>query len=175
MKVAEQWYPYIKPGNWPDCDMIPLGRISIRGERGKDRMTRLTQDEQYSLMSFFMIFRSPLMFGGDLPSLDKFTTALLTNKAALKMHREGSQVRELYQKDGRLAVTSVNSRTGERYLALFNISDSIKPLTVSVKLSDLGLKTATLTNIWTGEKQGQVSSVVQVTLAPHACKLYSLQ
>ncbi|SEA07048.1 Alpha galactosidase A [Arachidicoccus rhizosphaerae] len=175
MKVAEQWYPYIKPGNWPDCDMIPLGRISIRGERGADRMTRLTKDEQYSLMSFFLIFRSPLMFGGDLPSLDTFTSGLLTNKAALKMHKEGTQVKELYQKDGRLAVTSINSKTGERYLALFNISDSVKPLTLSVSLADLGLKKATLTNIWTGRKEGKIIKTIQVSLAPHACKLYSLQ
>ena len=84
MKVSEDWYPYIAPGTWPDCDMIPLGRISIRGERGEDRMTRLTKDEQYTLMSFFTIFRSPLMFGGDLPSNDPFTLSLLTNKEVLK-------------------------------------------------------------------------------------------
>jgi len=47
LNVAQGWYPYIAPGTWPDCDMIPLGRISIRGERGQDRMTRLTKDEQY--------------------------------------------------------------------------------------------------------------------------------
>ncbi len=60
MDVAQKWYPYIAPGTWPDCDMIPLGRISIRGERGKDRMTRLTKDEQYTLITFFNIFKSPL-------------------------------------------------------------------------------------------------------------------
>ena len=29
-------------------DMIPLGRISILGERGEDQLTRLTRDEQYT-------------------------------------------------------------------------------------------------------------------------------
>jgi len=175
MKVAEQWYPYIQPGTWPDCDMIPLGRIAIRGERGTDRMTRLTRDEQYSLMSFFLIFRSPLMFGGDLPSLDSFTRGLLTNKAALAMHRNGTKVRQLFQKDGRLAVTSVNARTGEHYLALFNISDSTSPITVTVPLAALGLKTASLTDIWSGKKEGRSHGTVSAVLAAHACKLYSLK
>ncbi|MDR0765514.1 MAG: glycoside hydrolase family 27 protein, partial [Odoribacteraceae bacterium] len=69
MEVARSWTPFISPA-WPDCDMIPLGRISIRGERGEDRASRLSRDEQRSLMTFFSIFRSPLMFGGDLPSND---------------------------------------------------------------------------------------------------------
>lgn len=171
MKVAEQWYPYIRPGTWPDCDMIPLGRIAIRGERGADRMSRLTKEEQYSLMSFFLIFRSPLMFGGDLPSLDSFTRSLLTNKAALEMHRNGTQVRQLFQKDGKLAVTSVNRKTGEHYLALFNISDTASPLTVSVPLSELGMTAAILTDIWSGKKEGEVHDSISITLAPHACKL----
>ena len=58
-EVCQKWVPYIRPGTWPDCDMIPLGRLSIRGEVGKDRMTRLTKDEQYTLMTLFTIFRSP--------------------------------------------------------------------------------------------------------------------
>jgi len=43
LDVSQDWYPYIAPGTWPDCDMIPLGHIAIRGERGKPRMTRLTR------------------------------------------------------------------------------------------------------------------------------------
>ena len=92
MKISEKWYDYIEP-TWRDCDMIPLGRISIRGERGADRMSRLTKDEQYTLMNLFTIFKSPLMFGGDLPSNDAFTLSLLTNKNVLKMHRDIKKIK----------------------------------------------------------------------------------
>lgn len=44
--VCAKWAPYIAPGTWPDSDMLPLGRISIRGERGEERWTRFTPDEQ---------------------------------------------------------------------------------------------------------------------------------
>ena len=176
MKVAENWYSYIKPGTCPDCDMIPLGRISIRGERGKDRQSRLTQDEQYSLMTFFTIFRSPLMFGGDMPSLDPFTQSLLTNKAVLKMHKESIDVKQLFQKDGKVAVTSYNPKTKERYLALFNLSDSKEPMDVSVSLSELGLtKTSKITNMWTGKAIGKFEKTISVPLAAHASGLYLIK
>ena len=124
LDVAEDWYPHISPGTWPDCDMIPLGRISIRGERGADRMTRLTEDEQYTLMSLFTIFRSPLFFGGDLPSNDEFTLSLLTNEAVLKMHAESDEVRQLYKTEKTVAITSNSTTSEDKYLALFNISDT---------------------------------------------------
>lgn len=175
MKVAEQWYPYIQTGTWPDCDMIPLGRISLRGERGPDRRSRLTKDEQYSLMTFFTIFRSPLMFGGDMPSLDSFTTSLLTNKAVLKMHRESSGVKQLFQDDGKVAITSFNKKTGEHYLALFNVSDSDNPQEVSVPLSGIGIKKADVTDMWTGRSLGKAKDNISVVLKQHSCKLYSLK
>ncbi len=43
--------PYIAPGTWPDADMLPLGKISIRGERGEERWTNFTRDEQYTMMN----------------------------------------------------------------------------------------------------------------------------
>jgi len=176
MEVSQKWYPYIAPGTWPDCDMIPLGRISVRGERGEDRMTRLTKDEQYLLMNFFTIFKSPLMFGGDLPSNDAFTLSLLTNDEVLKMHREGTGVRQLFQKDGKIAVTSKNEKDGSVYLALFNVSDA--ETEVSVPLTDIGLTAkAKITDMWTGKtnpETGAATANVSAKLKPHASVLYKL-
>lgn len=159
MEVALDWYPWIGNGTWPDCDMIPLGRISIRGERGKDRQTRLTADEQLTLMTFFAIFRSPLMFGGDLPSLDPFTLSLLTNREVLRMHREGTDVKQLYRDGDVVAVTSVNSLTGEHYLAVFNLGET---------QADVKIPTSSARDLWTGER---VKSR-RITLRPHACRLF---
>jgi hypothetical protein len=175
MQVAQDWYPYISP-TWPDCDMIPLGRISIRGERGESRMTRLTPDEQTSLMTFFTIFRSPLMFGGDLPSNDKFTLSLLTNAEILEMHRESTDVSQLFQKDGKVAVTSRNGVNGNRYLAVFNTSDNPQPLEIQVSLKDLGVTgKCKLTNMWTGEVMKVDNQLFSVTLRPHASGLYMIK
>lgn len=174
IKVCEQWYPYISPGTWPDCDMIPLGRISIRGERGEDRMTRLSKDEQYSLMTLFTIFKSPLMFGGDLPSNDEFTLSLLTNKEVLHMHSESTDVKQLFQDENKVAITSKNPNTGETYLALFNISDEAEPQEISVPLNEADINFA-VTNLWTGETVGTFSNTFSQTLNAHASGLYKLE
>jgi hypothetical protein len=172
LDVAQGWYPYIKPGTWPDCDMIPLGRISIRGERGEERMTRLTKEEQYTLMTLFAIFRSPLMFGGDLPSNDEFTLSLLTNEEVLRMHRASTDVFQLLQDETKVAIASRHSETGEVYLALINKSDD-NPTEISVKLKDLGLNgDVKAMNMWTGERLGAVSGDFVQTLPPHASGLY---
>lgn len=175
IKTASDWYPYIGEGTWPDCDMIPLGRISIRGERGEDRMTRLTKEEQYSLMTFFTIFKSPLFFGGDLPSNDEFTLSLLTNKAVLAMHHNATNVKELAYDGKELAVTSKNPETGETYLAVFNLEDN-DPKTITVSLESLGLsKGVKATDLWQGTAVTVEGDVVKVTLAPHASQLLSLK
>lgn len=174
LNVAQNWYPYIAPGTWPDCDMIPLGRISIRGERGADRMTRLTRNEQYSLMTLFTIFRSPLMFGGDLPSNDDFTLSLLTCKPVLEMHRNSTQVKQLFQQDKTVAITSRHVKNKSVYLALFNINDNMDK-EVKVDLKDLGITgSCKVENLWTGEDMGTASETFGQTLKPHASGLYRL-
>jgi alpha-galactosidase len=176
IKVAQPWAPFIKPGTWPDCDMIPLGRISIRGERGGDRLSRLTKDEQQVLMTFFTIFRSPLMFGGDMPSLDPFTTSLLTNKAVLKMHAESTDVKFLFHDGEKVGVTSRNAKTGQRYVALFNLSDQTDQREVSVKLSDLGIKKLSeVTDLWAGKQVVNDGKQITVELKPHSCILYEVK
>jgi len=168
--VAQGWYPYIGDGTWPDCDMLPLGRISIRGERGHDRSTRLTPDEQRSMMTFWCIFRSPLMFGGDLPSLDEATKSLITNREVLEAHQKGSNVRQVLQDENHLVVASDNGKL--HYLAVFNKSEETQEF--SVPLEKLGLKKAKAKDLWTGEESKLRDNVV-VTLDPHACVLLSLK
>lgn len=65
---CNEWSPYVSEGCYPDCDMLPLGHISIIGcEHGVgDRMCRLSQDEQKTMMSLWCIFRSPLMLGAEM-------------------------------------------------------------------------------------------------------------
>lgn len=176
MEICQRWYPYIAPGTWPDCDMIPLGRISIRGERGNDRMTRLTRDEQYSLMTLFTIFRSPLFFGGDLPSNDAFTLSLLTNTEVMKMHRESTAVRQLFQQDGKVAIASENAVTAEVYLAIFNMRNESDPVDISINAIDLGINGPfSAFDMWSGKDAGKYIKNLSVTLRPHSCILYKLK
>lgn len=121
--VCPRWIPWRIPGAWPDADMLPLGHIGIRAERGDDRMSAFTRDEQQTLMTLFSIFRSPLMFGGHLPDNDEYTLSLITNKEVLEVHRNSTGNREWFNANGIVAWMADEPQTGDKYLALFNIQD----------------------------------------------------
>jgi alpha-galactosidase len=119
---ADEWTPHRGDGRWPDNDMLPLGRIGIRGHVGTDRMSNLTQDEQRSLMSLWSISRSPLMFGGDLPSNDAFTLSLLTNPEVIAVDQNSSNNRQLFRTNDKVAWVA-DAPGGGKYLAVFNLND----------------------------------------------------
>jgi hypothetical protein len=50
------WASHTTVNSYPDADMLALGRIGIRAERGDDRQTRFTKDEQVTLMTLWSIF-----------------------------------------------------------------------------------------------------------------------
>lgn len=52
-------------------------------------MTLFTKAEQRSLMTLWSVFRSPLMFGGDLRYLGEWTLSLLTDPYLTDVHQEG--------------------------------------------------------------------------------------
>jgi alpha-galactosidase len=122
---CESWYPYIGKGHWPDADMLPLGRIGIRAERGDERMSGFTRDEQYTVMTLFTIFRSPLMFGGDLPSNDEFTLSLITNSEVLRVNQTSENNRPLFRRGDLIGWTADDPASGDKYLALFNATDQL--------------------------------------------------
>ena len=95
--------------------MLPLGKIGLRAERGVPRMTGFTKDEQYTLMSLFAIFGSPLMFGGDLPSNDEFTLGLITNKDVLEVNQHSINKNSFSEKMTLIAWTADDPKTGDKY------------------------------------------------------------
>jgi hypothetical protein len=137
-KRCADWAPYIGAGHFPDADMLPLGRLSIRGERGGDRMTGFTQTEQYTLMNLWAMFRSPLMFGGDLPSNDEFTLSLLTNDEVLEVTKNSANNKQLKEESGLIVWTADVPETNDKYVAFFNTNDSIAS-DITVTLTELGV------------------------------------
>jgi alpha-galactosidase len=148
--LFEKWIPYMSPGHWPDGDMLPLGRIGIRAERGDNRMGMLTEDEQYTLMSLFLICRSPLMFGGNLPDNDEFTLNLITNEEALAVLNKSKNNRLLFRDGVKIVWTADDVDSHDKYLALFYTSEQ-KPI-----IENLALWNSKLVTYKTGEQSIKV-------------------
>ena len=90
-----RWAPFQTAGHWADADMIPFGHIGLRAERGDDRQSRLTLDEQKTLLALWCMGRSPLMVGGDLPTSNDDAIALLANPALREVTAGSTNNREL--------------------------------------------------------------------------------
>jgi len=118
---CEKWQYVIGDGCWPDCDMLPLGKVG----RGfcAERTTNFTQDEQQTMFALWCLFRSPLMLGAELPQLDDRTLELITNRGLLDLQNDGMRPRQVC-KDERHAVWLTDSEEdGSLYVALFNFED----------------------------------------------------
>jgi alpha-galactosidase len=126
--LFEKWAPHMRPGHWPDGDMLPLGRIGIRAEQGDPRMAGFTRDEQTTLMSLFVICRSPLMFGGNLPDNDQFTLDLITNREVLAVLQRSRNNKLLFDDGEKLAWVADDSGSGDKYVAVFHVDR--KPIVV---------------------------------------------
>lgn len=136
---AEEWASISRPGNWPDCDMLPLGHIGIRSVDGPggNRQTRFTHAEQRTMMSLWSLMQSPLIMGGELTDLDDWTKSLLTNSTLLKMDNSISEKFELTRTDQMIVWYARSDRYV--YYGIFNISS--KPIMVSqVQLEQIGIE-----------------------------------
>jgi hypothetical protein len=155
--------------------MLPLGKIGLRAERGEPRWSGFTKDEQYTLMTLFSIFRSPLMFGGDLPSNDEFTLSLISNKDVLNVNQNSANGKQLFRENDLIAWTADDPKTGDKYLALFNAADTIRAVEITVKFEQLGLAgNHTVKDLWTGEKLGKFTDSFSRTISRHGAGLYRI-
>ncbi|MGV4988402.1 hypothetical protein ACVB8X_34870 [Streptomyces sp. NRAIS4] len=135
-----RWAPWQGEGGWADADMLPLGRIGIRAERGEDRLSRLTRPEQISLLTLSLISRSPLMVGGDLPSSPPETVGLLTNGEALAVLLHSTGNREVLREGDLVLWTARDTDGRTRYAAVFSLADG--PRRYEIPLGSLGARPA---------------------------------
>lgn len=184
---AQQMQPYIAYPNgryglpsWPDLDMLPLGWLGVEGaNEPPSRWCNLTQDEQQSLMSLWTIFRSPLMYGGDLQHPDPYSLGLLTNEEALAITDNSTNTDFIVSGPGLAMWRSDDSdwqRSGVSYFSVHNIGDSqLAGLTLSTRQlrGQQGGTSCTLRDIW-ARQDVQSGSTLTVTLRPHQSGLYSL-
>lgn len=168
---CETWQGRPKPGCWPDCDMLPLGRIGVRCSH-PDRMTNFTRDEQLTMMTLWTIFRSPLMFGGEMRDNDEWTLSLLTNRDVLDMHQHSFGARQVSRSEGQV-IWAAEGPQGERYAALFNTGEEAAE--VSVSLAELGISgSADARNLWTGEERRELGGTLDSAVPPHGAALFRL-
>lgn len=169
---CELWQNHVSQGCFPDCDMLPLGYLG-KGF-GHERTTKFTRDEQRTMMTLWCLFGSPLMLGAELTKLDEWTLSLLTNREVLKTLPPVCRPWQICLDDSRAVWKACNAETGERYVALFNLSDEKSVVSVEIGETDFA-SGEELKELWTGEKkQVPADGLLAAELPAHGCALYGI-
>jgi alpha-galactosidase len=171
--LCEKWYPYVKDDSFPDCDILPLGKLCIdgsyMGDMGRD--SGFTKEEQKTMMTLWAVFRSPLFFGGELRLTDDYTLSLVTNPEVINVNQNSEKPLFVYNKGG-IAVwqTKIENCTA---VAVFNLSDEENRH--KLKLSDLGIENVrAVRDLWARKDIPKCENDVAVSLKPHSSEFFEI-
>jgi alpha-galactosidase len=171
--VIANWSKYVKAGNWPDADMLPLGHLGPVPGDGQERDTRLTHDEQRTMVTLWAIARSPLFLGANLTELDDWTAGLATNAEVVAMNQRGHEQRLAGQDEDLIAWTSKGDG-GKEYLALFNIGDSAARILVPLARYGFTADRYSARDVWEKKDLGKIAKA-SGTIPPHGVLLLELR
>ncbi len=173
-EILAQWAPHTGPGNWPDADMLQIGAIAKRGPVGKPRRSAFSAVEAKTHISLWSIFRSPLMMGGHLPENGSLETELMTNEEIIDINQSSKNSRQVFRKDEMVCWASESLDGSSINVALFNLNDVEKPITVT--LSELGLKgTFSIRDAWKKSDIGKSNKELNYSIPPHASMMLRLK
>ena len=162
----DRWAGFREPGNWPDADMLVVGKV---GWGPKTHWTKLTPDEQFTHISLWAMMASPLLIGCDMAELDDFTISLLCNREIIDINQDelGLQAVRIYGNETYATYLKPLS-DGSVAIAMFNLSD--KPQKIGFIPKSLKLVTTQIVrDVW---RQKDIAEVKinerwETEVAPH--------
>ncbi len=178
-----KWAPYVKPGAWPDPDMLPEGYLGPHPGWGDPRQSRYSHEEQRSEFTLWAISRSPLIIGANLTKLDDFTRSLMTNEEVLDLNQNAIESGPgiLPMRNGktdtfpeRFWYAHTGGVHGKYYLAVFNIEDHPTSSTLPWQIFHLSDKPHAVYDVW-NQKHRLKARALKVDLPPHGCALFRVE
>jgi hypothetical protein len=172
--LLNAWSPFIGEGHWPDADMLPIGKLSLDDRpHGKERMSNFTEAEHYTLLSLWSIAKSPLMMGGDLLTTPESTMKFLKNSEVIYVNQHSVDNRQVIKNEGQAIWIAKDPKNGDRFIALFNLSDKAKE--VKFKLEDEGLRgDYVIRDLWEKKNMGTINTVLKANVESHGGKIFRL-
>jgi alpha-galactosidase len=156
----EPWAEFIRPGHFPDPDMLVVGNV---GWGGTPHPTKLTPDEQYSHISLWCLWSAPLLIGCPIEEMSAFTAGLLTNAEVLTINQDSLCAMGRTTGDGIARIVTKPLKDGSLAVGLFNVDD--KPQEVTAAWGALGISgKKRVRDLWRqkdiGEFDGRFASMV---------------
>lgn len=175
---CELWQNHVAEGSYPDCDMLPLGKLGGGFGHG-EWDTRFTRDEQITMMTLWCVFGSPLMVGAELTMLDDWTLSLLTRKDILKLVSNAYVGKQVEKNEDYAIWSCKNSQTGENYLAFFNFREKEQQISCNLREVEqfAGERTTaeSAVELWSQAEVKPAGDVLTENVSAHGAKLFALK
>jgi hypothetical protein len=153
-----KWQGKEQPGFWIDMDMIPFGQLQLmsppssdgaktamdKGDialagKGVNRRSQLSKPQMETFITMRALAASPLMMGGDLPTLDEFSLKLITDPDMLACNQNGVMGSLVDEQDGvEIWRSKKRGFASAGWVGVFNRSIRVK--TVELSAGRLGFK-----------------------------------
>ena len=168
----DTWAPYQRPGHWNHACNIRIGLLG--GWRDKPLTpTHLTPDEQYTHISLWCLWGSPMIIGTPIERLDPFTLSLLSNDDVLEINQDpmGVQGRRAEAKGGEAVVKPLED--GSKAVGIFNPGEETAKVTIDWKT--IGVKgEQQVRDLWRQKDLGVHEETFTTEVKPHGVVLVRL-
>jgi hypothetical protein len=188
-KAWRKWQGKERPGFWIDMDMIPFGQLQLMSPPSKDgsktpmdkgdialagkgvkRWCQLKKPQMRTFITMRAMAASPLMMGGDLPTLDDFSLSLITNPQMLACNQNGVMGSLVCDKDG-LETWKVEKKgvVGEGWIGIFNRTDKKTSFELTESLPGFDVSKYKIFDVW---NDNTLLKTGKVELEPHDCAFF---
>ncbi len=173
MLEHDAYAPFQRPGHWNHACNLRVGLLG--GWRDKPLTpSRLTPDEQYSHISLWCLWGSPMIIGTPIERLDEFTLGLLTNDEVLEVNQDplGKQAVRIALPGGGEALCK-EVEDGTRAVGLFNPGEA--EATVAATWADLGVTgPQRVRDLWRQKDLGVFTGGFSARVGPHGVVMIRL-
>ena len=170
--MHDQWAPFQKPGHWNHACNIRIGLLG--GWRDKPLTpTHLKPDEQYTHISLWCLWGSPMIIGTPIERLDPFTLSLLSNDDVLDINQDplGIQGKRTTAAGGEAVAKLLED--GSQAVGLFNPGEETAKVTI--EWSTLGLTgKQQVRDLWRQKDLGVHTKQFSAEVRPHGVVLVRL-
>lgn len=142
------------PGNFADMDLLEVGNQGM------------TLDEQKSHFAIWATFKSALMISTNVPQVSKDSLAILGNKDLIAINQDslGTPIKLFQRFSGNYDLFVGPLANGDQVVLILDQSNSARGFTL--QLSDIGISSGNVKDVWTGTTQSSVSNY-NTNLAAH--------
>ena len=166
---------YVRPGQWPDMDMLVVGLNGKGGPSSDLGGTGCSYTEYQTQMSMWCMMSSPLALSNDLRKLTDDDRRIILNKEAIAINQDAlgkAAERKLNEKDYQLFVRPLS---GNRYaVALMNTADKAQKLNFTFKQIGLDGKYC-MRDIWQHKQVAQKATKWSGKLEAHETKVWIVE